>query len=119
MLDYCNRPQLVNLNIGKNPFFISASGAPEVTSGGTVTAADWRKMQLQGCVFLPIAGCMNGSSVVSVGINGFYWSSTTAETNYVYAAVFGFTNKIVNPIAQMITTTASRYSYSVRLVHNL
>ena len=30
-----------------------AAGAPTVYSGGTVTDADWRKMQLQGCVFIP------------------------------------------------------------------
>ena len=34
----------------------SAAGVPTVTSKGTVTAANWQKMQLLGCVFLRDSG---------------------------------------------------------------
>jgi hypothetical protein len=78
MLDYCNRTELVNLNIGKNPFFISAAGAPAVSSGGTVTAANWRKMQLQGCVFLPKAGSQTNYKAEEAGL---YYTTNKSGSN--------------------------------------
>ncbi len=39
-------------------------------------AQTWSKMEEAGAVFLPAAGCRAGSSVISFGTEGQYWSST-------------------------------------------
>ena len=91
-----------------------AAGAPEVTSGGTVTAANWRKMQLQGCVFLPCAGGNNGGS--NVGVLAYYWASDPRGNLYGYSAFFHFTNKTVQPSNGLQKKTNR---FCVRLVRTL
>ena len=40
------------------------------------SAEDWSKMEVNGAVFLPAAGCTIGASVEGVGSEGSYWSSS-------------------------------------------
>ncbi len=43
----------------------------------------------QDCVFLPVAGCRNGSSVDLVGDNGYYWSSSLFNKDQVCSVLLG------------------------------
>ena len=47
-------------------------------TGSNYTAAQWQKMESDGCVFLPATGLRAGSDV-SYPANGYYWSSTAVE----------------------------------------
>ena len=42
----------------------------------TFTAAQWTKLEIAGAVFLPAAGCRDGTSVGGVQNYGRYWSAT-------------------------------------------
>lgn len=50
-------------------------------SDNTFTTDQWNSMQAAGAIFLPAAGCHNGTSVVSFGGEGDYWSSTEEEND--------------------------------------
>ena len=55
-------------------------------NGNNYTIADWTKMESAGCVFLPAAGYRDGSSAVSPGIFGAYWSATSSGKATAYSA---------------------------------
>ena len=57
-------------------------------NGNDYSSADWTKMESAGCVFLPAAGCRNGSSVNYPGAGGYYWSATPNGTDYAYSVYF-------------------------------
>ena len=77
-----------------------------------INTTDWAKLEDQGCVFLPAAGYRGGTSVSSVGSNGYYWSSTSSDGMYAYYIDFDGSN--VNPARRH----ARSYGYPVRLVKN-
>ena len=90
-----------------NSYNISFANAHNTRSGD-----DWTKMEKAGCVFLPAGGNRNGTLITSVGLGGYYWTSTSSEGSayYVY-----YTMSTVNTS----TSTDYRYSgYSVRLVRD-
>ena len=91
----------------------SSAGAPTVTSGGTVTAADWRKMQLQGCVFLPYAGWIASGSNPTYNGQRFYTWAESDGGKYFFVMIYSSiqTNTSRNK--------ASDRKMSIRLVHNL
>ena len=43
------------------------------------TLSQWAAMEAAGAVFLPAAGCREGTNVVLVGERGYYWSSSPSE----------------------------------------
>ena len=43
------------------------------------TLNEWHRMEAAGALFLPAAGCRQGTGVYDVGVSGFYWSSSTSE----------------------------------------
>lgn len=45
-------------------------------SNNTISAEAWAAYEANGAVFLPAVGNRNGTDVVNVGSNGYYWSST-------------------------------------------
>lgn len=46
-------------------------------TSNTITLSDWNtKLEANGAVFLPAAGCRLGHTVSSVNTQGFYWSSS-------------------------------------------
>jgi|GEM_PF-2471429 len=49
---------------------------------------DWARMELSGAIFLPAAGNRNGNRMNEVGDGGYYWSSTTYDTNIAYCLYF-------------------------------
>ncbi len=78
----------------------------------TYTTSDWAKMEANGAVFLPATGYRNGSDVVSVGSNGFYWAPSAYFSNYANYLYFR------SDYADM-STTIRNYGLSVRLVRGL
>ena len=60
------------------PKGVNAPGDSDDTGwkGNNYSSADWTKMESAGCVFLPGAGYRQGSSAISTGIFGGYWSAT-------------------------------------------
>ena len=83
------------------------------TTGWTAnvySAENWSAMETSGCVFLPAAGQRYGTSVYSVGSEGYYWSSTangTGNAYYVYFYSGGVYPALSNP---------RNFGFSVRLV---
>lgn len=59
-------------------------------SGYVLTQNEWKKMELEGCIFLPAAGCRVGTSASSVGTFGSYWSSTSSNNSFNYVQVLNF-----------------------------
>ena len=55
-------------------------------NGNNYSSADWTKMESAGCVFLPAAGYRDGTSAVSPGIFGAYWSATSSGKASDYSA---------------------------------
>ena len=97
----------------------AAAGAPAVSSGGTVTAANWRKMQLVGCVFLPCAGLIgiNASSVTLSGERIYYWTSYSSGGQYATPINLTFGDTYVAVPSSSIQTKQARCS--IRLVKSL
>ena len=94
----------------------------EATTWGTIngtsawgtkcTSAQWTALAAKGCVFLPVAGYRNGSSVSNVNEGGYYWSSSPdpsdmdkAYTMYFKSGTLGTANP-----------DGRKYGLSVRLV---
>ena len=48
-------------------------------------------------IFLPAAGCFYGTSVLSVGSDGYYWSSSLYTGTPAYAYLLNFNSDDVNP----------------------
>ena len=57
-------------------------------NGNNYSSADWTKMESAGCVFLPAAGYREGSSAISTGIFGGYWSATPNGTDNAYGLYY-------------------------------
>lgn len=77
------------------------------------TAAQWTALETKGCVFLPIAGCRSGSSVLNVGLWGCYWSSSPITSDVKKAYYVRFNSDYLNPQYSYVTRN---YGHSVRLV---
>ena len=100
------------------------SGPATITSANTTgvnfttntwSGDNWTAMETAGAVFLPAAGYRNGTAVGSVGVCGYYWSSTAGNANASYAYNLDFGGGFVNP-AESLGRCNGR---SVRLVQNL
>ena len=52
------------------------------------TTAQWALMEENGAVFLPAAGYRSGTSVINVGTNGRYWSSSYYNSDRAYNVFF-------------------------------
>ena len=54
----------------------------------TVSLEGWALMEAAGCVFLPAAGWLNGSSLQDIGGWGLYRSTTLSDTQWAYVSTF-------------------------------
>ena len=73
---------------------------------------NWTKMEALGAVFLPAAGSRDGSTVLSAGSSGRYWSSSPYTSNASYACYVYFSSGFLNPA----DNRSRNYGSSVRLV---
>ena len=77
------------------------------------TGSTWSTFEEAGCVFLPAAGKHYGSSVKSVGSNGYYWSSTSSKGTSAYYVYF-YSGDVKPAFSDY-----RDYGFSVRLVKNV
>ena len=82
-------------------------------SSNTISATQWTTLEQHGAVFLPAAGFRNtGTSVVSVGSNGYYWSASYHSSTEASRVKFYDGNFGPNSIGPR------KNGQSVRLVHS-
>ena len=55
----------------------------------TLTSIQWNQVEAAGAVFLPAAGYRVGTEAHSMGVDGFYWSSTHENQDYANRVMFG------------------------------
>ncbi len=61
------------------------------------SAAQWKKLEESGAVFLPAGGFRSGSELNVVGLFGFYWSSTLFSENPADARDVFFSERRIGP----------------------
>lgn len=83
-------------------------------SQNTFTASEWAKMEMNGAVFLPAAGCRYGTDVGNVSSEGFYWSSSSNPSIDYDARYIECANNYVNYYG-----IYRCYGQSVRLVKDV
>jgi len=87
------------------------SGSADFSSN-VINATQWNTLEEAGAVFLPAAGIRDGTSVLSVGSLGSYWSASYGGSNSAYDVWFNSYNLYPQ-------YSRSRYSgQSVRLVRS-
>ena len=101
--------------LGGTPSGVSWSGINSTTGtfSTSVNAAGWKVLESFGCVFLPCAGCLDGSSALNRGEFGYYWSRTSKSSTGSYH--IRFSN------SKFYTQEGNRrkFGFSVRLVKNI
>lgn len=75
----------------------SKINTPVVWNSSTkCTSSGWAALEAAGCVFLPVTGYRNGSSVYDTGssAHGYYWSASSSGDDKAYCIYFysGFLN---------------------------
>ena len=96
---------------------INVNTADASFDSNTYTIADWTKMESAGCVFLPAAGYRDGSSVVSTGNFGGYWSATSSGKTSDYSA-YDFVYYHPTWLSPEFTNTRN-HGFCVRLVRQV
>ena len=86
---------------------------PDNYTGAVYSGSDWASFESAGCVFLPIAGLRNGSSLNYTNSSGYYWSATPNGTNYAYRLNLG-SNSMAGA-----SNSPRYYGCSVRLVREV
>ena len=88
---------------------------PDNYAGELYVGSDWPAFEAAGCVFLPAAGRRYGTSVAVDNEQGYYWVSTSDESDAAKAHYEYFTSS-----GSFFTYTNSRcWGYSVRLILEL
>jgi hypothetical protein len=57
-------------------------------NGNQYTAEEWAKMEAAGAVFLPAAGCREGTANYNLNVIGYYHTATPADANNSYDMAF-------------------------------
>ena len=94
--------------------FHSYDGVDYYAAYQTFTTDQWSKLEAAGAVFLPAAGCRDGSDVGSVQYGGNYWSATEDSYNGSRAGYIDFSTA-----AAYMNFYDREYGRSVRLVKDL
>ena len=83
-------------NWSSNYYDLSETNTKDASySNNTVTASEWSFLERLGAIFLPATGYRFGTSVNTVGNNGYYWSGSYVNSTYAYGVYFLDTN--LNP----------------------
>jgi hypothetical protein len=91
---------------------INAAASDWETGTTQCTTAGWAALEAAGCVFLPAAGKANPDWVSQAGIDGYYWSSSYADSEKAYGMYF-YSNGVSPQYSD-----ARNYNLSVRLVQD-
>lgn len=79
-----------------SPNYYSLNNANRIEAGFTdniINGADWdARLQARGAVFLPAAGCCDGTKVMQAGSFGYYWSSTGGKFGRANCMLFNAVN---------------------------
>jgi hypothetical protein len=78
----------------------------------TCTSAGWTALEAAGCVFLPVAGYRDASTVKEAGVGAGYWSSSSSSAPYAFALYFESDYMTIQ------YGGSRRYGFSVRLVRD-
>ena len=82
-----------------------------------ISVFDWITLEQHGAVFLPAAGCRQGTSIGSVNYGGYYWSASYYDSQLAYYAYF-FNNTGIGTVFNPQYNHYRSYGRSVRLVRN-
>ena len=110
--DNYNHPADVDITRGASPS-TTYNGPLTYYDGFTVDAAGWKKMESEGCVFLPAAGYRTNVLVNNAGTDAYYWSSSVNATQ-AYALKY-----IDGGYSYSYTSIARNYGCAVRLVQDI
>lgn len=78
----------------------------------TCTSAGWTALEAAGCVFLPVAGYRDASTVKEAGVGAGYWSSSSSTAPYAFALYFESDYMTIQ------YGGSRKYGFSVRLVRD-
>ena len=94
--------------------FVYEGGSSRINVYSDATTPTWSQMEAAGCVFLPAAGFRYVTSVLGVGMDGRYWTSTAYPSVGTSAAYL----MSINMAGDLLRIGANdRYAgFSVRLV---
>ena len=81
----------------------------------TCTTAGWSALEEAGCVFLPATGYRNDLSMMHVGTNCHYWSSTAQGTSNAYNLDVNF--NVSESVVYPQQNYSRHYGFCVRLVY--
>ena len=92
-------------------YALSSTNTPGAAfTSNTITASNWATLESAGAIFLPAAGMRNNTSVVDVGLQACYWTSSAVYTDAKMWLVGNST---------LLNSACVRYTaLSVRLVKN-
>ena len=106
----------------ESPYYLASYNQSNAAyTSNKISPENWERWETAGAVFLPAAGCRDGSNVFSVCSLGCYWSSSANGTDFAFAFGLYFssdlsvTRKPLDPAA----SPNRYYGESVRLVRPL
>jgi hypothetical protein len=79
-------------------------------NGNQYTAEEWAKMEAAGAVFLPAAGCREGTTNHNFNVIGYYHTATPADANNSYDVAFHAS------VLEFDWNQPNHWAFSVRLV---
>ncbi|MBO4739146.1 MAG: T9SS type A sorting domain-containing protein [Bacteroidales bacterium] len=95
-------------------YALDSTNMPKATyASNTINSIDWINIEDAGAVFLPAAGCRNGTSARVVGTHGYYWSGS--YDNYIFTHGVYFNPSDFSPSS---TSYPRPLAMAVRLVRS-
>jgi hypothetical protein len=70
-------------------YSLSSTNTPGASyTSNTITASQWSTLEQHGAVFLPAAGCRDGTSILNAGSYGYYWSTSSLSSYNALSVLF-------------------------------
>ena len=116
--DNYNHPKDVSVSQSSGTTIYNSGGYGVYYNGFTVNETNWKKMEAEGCVFLPAAGSRINLNVTNTGTHGYYWHSTNSTSQKAYALQFIDGNQNYQN-SSVYAEYGKQYGCSVRLVMDI